>query len=257
MKKIRKNSWVLLVGRKIFVTRAKGRFHCEFGMIDMDKIIGREYGCRISSHLGEEFVVQEPFFTDLLKKAKRGPQVMLPKDTALILAKTGIGRRSLVIDAGTGSGFAAMFLANYVKKVCSYERRREFYELARENLKSLGIKNVEIKHKDAGKGFEERNADLVLLDLENPEKIVRHAERALKEGGFLVVYCPFAEEVGRVVKEMERRGFGNVEIVENLQREWEVSFDKKGQSHMRARPFATFTGFLVFGRKMKAEIDRI
>ena len=64
------------------------------------------------------------------------------------------------------------------------------------------------------------------------------------------MFCPYAEEVGRVVKAM-KEDFTCIEIFENLQREWEVSFDKQERSHLRARPFATFTGFTVFGRKIR------
>ncbi len=248
--KIKKNSWVLLLGRKkSYVVRAKGTFHCEFGKIELEELVGKEYGTEVKTHLGERFVACKPFLTDLLRKTKRKPQVILPREAAIILAKTGVGKRATAIDAGTGSGFLAMFLANYVKKVYTYEKRSEFYEIARENIKLLGFRNIEIKHRDASKGFEEKNVDLVVLDLEKPERIVKHAHSSLKPGGYLAVFCPYAEEVGRVARAMKDR-FAEIEIVENMQREWEVSFDRQEQSHLRAKPYLTFTGFIVFGRKI-------
>jgi len=249
-KRIKKNSWVLLLGKKSYVVKVKGEFHCEFGKINLDSLIGKTYGSEIESHLGEKFIAVKPSIIDLLKKVKRKPQVILPKDAAFILAKTGVNKNSIVLDAGTGSGFLAIFLSNYVKKVYTYEKRKEFYEIAKENLKTLGIKNVIIKNKDVSQGFDEKEADLITLDLENPEKIIPIAKNSLKPGGWLAVFCPYAEEVGRVVKAM-KEDFTYIEIFENLQREWEVSFDKQERSHLRARPFATFTGFTVFGRKIR------
>ncbi len=246
--RIKKNSWVLLLGKKSYVVKVKGIFHCEFGKIELEKLVGKAYGTEIETHLGEKFVACKPLFTDLLKKAKRKPQIILPRDAAVILAKTGIGKSSVAIDAGTGSGFLAMFLANFVKKVYTYEKRKEFYEIAKENFRVLGFRNVEIKYKDVSKGFDEKNVDLVVLDLEKPEKIVKHAYNSLRDAGYLAVFCPYAEEVGKVVKVM-KKNFTEIEVVENMQREWEISFDKSGQSHLRAKPFLTFTGFLVFGRK--------
>ena len=69
-------------------------------------------------------------FPEILKKCKRGPQVILPKDRGVILAYSGVGKNSVVVDAGAGSGWLAISLANVAKKVTSYEWREEFAELA-------------------------------------------------------------------------------------------------------------------------------
>lgn len=248
--RIKKNSWVLLLGRKSYIVKAKGEFNCEFGKMNLNSLIGKPYGSEIKTHLGEIFIAVKPSKIDLLKKIKRLPQVILPKDACLILAKTGVNKNSIVLDAGTGSGFLAIFLSNYVKRVYTYEKRKEFYENVKENLKKLGIRNVIVKNKDVNKGFDEKNADLITLDLEKPEKIIPVAKNSLAHGGWLVVFCPYAEEVGKVVKVM-KSNFVNIEIFENMQREWDISFDKKGNSHLRAKPFVTFTGFIVFGRKIR------
>ncbi len=248
---IKRNSWVVLLSKeKSFVTRCKGKFNTQYGIIDLDELIGKPYGSEVKTHLGKKFVATKPYLCDVMRKLERGPQVILPKDAAIILAKTGVGKNAVAIDAGSGSGFLAIFLANYLKRIYTYEKNEKFHELVKRNLKTLGIRNVVAKLGDVRKGFEEKNVDLIVLDLEEPEKVVKHAYNALKKGGWLVVYCPFAEEVGRVVNEMEKRWFVITEIVENLQRSWSISFDKKGFSHLRPEPYVTFTGFIVFGRKI-------
>ncbi len=246
---VKRNKWIVLVGKKIFVVKAKGEFHSEFGKINLENLINKPFGTKIKTHLGEEFTVVKPNILDLMKKARRGPQVILPKDAALILAKTGVNKNSIVLDAGSGSGFLAIFLSNFVKKVVTYEKRERHYQIVRENLKLLGIKNVEVKLKDVKKGFDEKEVDLIVLDLESPENVIKHAAKSLKPGGYIAVYCPFAEEVGPVVREMNKKGFSNIEIFENLNREWKITFDKKGNPHMRPEPYVTFTGFLIIGRK--------
>ncbi len=248
---IKRNSWVLLLSKeRSFVVKCKGKFNTQYGIINLDELIGKPYGIEVKTHLGKKFVVTKPYLCDVIRKLERGPQVILPKDAAVILAKTGIGKNAVAIDAGSGSGFLAIFLANYLKRVYTYEKNEKFHELVKKNLKILGIRNAIAKLGDVRKGFEEKDVDLIVLDLEEPEKVVKHAYDALKKGGWLVIYCPFAEEVGRVVNEMEKRGFVITEIVENLQRSWSISFDKKGFSHLRAEPYVTFTGFIVFGRKV-------
>ena len=75
---------------------------------------------------------------DLMKKLARGPQIITLKDAAVISAFTGVSPGDLVVDAGAGSGFLAIYLGNLVKpkgKVISYERRPDFARLAARNVK--------------------------------------------------------------------------------------------------------------------------
>jgi tRNA (adenine57-N1/adenine58-N1)-methyltransferase len=88
------------------------------------------------------------------RKLKRGPQIVTPKDASLILAYTGILPGSKVVDAGTGSGHLAIFLATYIKpgKVYTYEKDERFIKVAKDNIKisKLG-KFVKLKKADVTK----------------------------------------------------------------------------------------------------------
>ena len=64
---------------------------------------------------------------DFLKKAKRGPQIILPKDFGLIISVTGCSPGWKVVDAGTGSGFLTILLANLDCKVYTYEKEKRFF----------------------------------------------------------------------------------------------------------------------------------
>jgi tRNA (adenine57-N1/adenine58-N1)-methyltransferase len=78
------------------------------------------------------------------------------------------------------------------------------------------------------------------------EKVVKHAYKSLRVGGWLVVYSPYIEQVKAVVKEMERKGFNKTKTVENIVREWDVR-----EHTLPARSGIMHTGFLTFARKIK------
>ena len=184
-------------------------------------------------------------FPDLLRGLKRGPQVVLPKDFGLVVAFTGVGRDSLIVDAGAGSGFLAISLANIAKKVVSYEWREEFASIAEKNIARTGLKNIEIRKKDVFKGISERNVDLVTLDLADADKVVKNAKRALKKGGYVVGFLPNVEQVKKFVKELEKNKFVEIFTIESIVRE--ILVRKEG-----VRPETKgllHTVYLTFARK--------
>ncbi|HKZ45167.1 MAG TPA: tRNA (adenine-N1)-methyltransferase [archaeon] len=227
----------------------KGMLHTKDGIVDLGNLKKKKFGDKIKTHLGKEFKIVKPTINDILeKKLKRLPQIIMPKDIALILAYTGISSGSLIVDAGTGSGFLSIFLASYAKpkKIVTYENDKRFVKIAKDNIRNSGLsKIVRLKQKDITKGIDEKNVDLVTLDMKNSEKVVRNAYSVLRLGGYLVVYSPYIEQVISVVKEMERKGFSNIKTVENIVREWQV------EKFTRPKTVGLMhTGFLTFARKV-------
>jgi tRNA (adenine57-N1/adenine58-N1)-methyltransferase len=195
-------------------------------------------------------MIVEPSITDILeKKIRRLPQIVLPKDIALILSYTGIKPGSIVVDAGTGSGFLSIFIAYYIRpgKVVTYENNERFVKIVKENIKISGLsKVIKLKQKDITKGIDEKNVDLITLDMKNVEKVIKHAYKALKPGGWLVVYSPYIEQVISVVKEIKKKNFSWIKTVENIVREWRI------EKHSRPKTLGLMhTGFLTFARKVK------
>lgn len=180
---------------------------------------------------------------DFLNKAKRGPQVILPRDAGIIISETGLNQNWKVVDAGSGSGFLSIILGNIGCKVYTYEIREDFYKIAKENIKNSGLKNIKIYNKDITKGIKEKKVDLVTLDMKGPERAIKHAYNALKPGGFLVVYSMHIEEVLAVIKELRKHSF-YVNVLENIQREWQSFGDAT-----RPKTHLAHTGFLTFARK--------
>jgi len=247
--KIHTSDKVLLFGKRSYIVVAgKEEFHCQYGKIDLKRLTNKNYGTKIKAHLGEEFIALKPNVADLLRKARRGPQVVLAKDAAQIIAVSGVGKESLVIDAGSGSGFLAIFLANAVKKVFTYENRKEFFEIAKQNIEFVGAKNIEIKNRDASKGFLQKDVDLVTLDMEEP-KAIKNAHKSLKPGGWLAVYSPTIEHASSACAQIRKLAFTEPRVLETSQREWRINvFD--GKTRSRPRSGGIFTGFLAFARKV-------
>jgi tRNA (adenine57-N1/adenine58-N1)-methyltransferase len=245
MLKINKNSLMLLLGKEKNYLVRPIKFSCEFGTTDLRKLIGRRFGIKIK--IGKEsFTIVNPNIIDFLKKAKRGPQVILPKDTGLIVSITGCSPNWKVVDAGTGSGFLTLFLGNLGCKIYSYEKNKKFYEIAKKNLKNYGLKNIIIKNSDITKGIKEKNIDLITLDMKNPERIIKHGFKALKSGGWIAIYSMHIEEVKKVFKELKKYEFTDLKIIENFQREWQsIKQFTRPKTYMLAH-----TGFLTFARKM-------
>ncbi len=247
--KIKRGERILLLGQKSYLVNADSRFDCEFGGYDLKKLVGKPFGTKIKMGK-EQFTVVRPTVTDFLfKLAKRAPQVILPKDVASILSVTGIGKDAVVVDAGTGSGFLSIFLANYVDGVHTYEKRKEFFKLASKNIRNSGMKNIFPKFADISKGIKEKNIDLITLDLASPEKIIKLAERALKPGGWITVYCLHVEEMQAVCKELNKRSFTDLRIIENIRRDWQMQIGKRLWTRPRSLMIG-HTGFLVFSRKL-------
>jgi len=183
------------------------------------------------------------------KKLKRGPQIIMPKDSSLILAYTNIEPGSKVVDAGTGSGFLAIFLATYIRpgKVYTYENDGRFIKIAEDNIKNSGLsKFVHLRKADITKGIKERSVDLVTLDLKDAKKVVKHAYKVLKAGGWLVVYSPTVEHLIESSKEIRKVGFIEMRTIESIVREWKTEYTTRPETMG-----IMHTGFLTFAKKPK------
>src|SRR3989338_10222508 len=132
-------------GKRFFVRNIDQDFHTNFGVVSKkdlksdSSVIKTSKGIKLFSH--------KPAFIDLYSKIKRAPQIIPRKDIGIIIAETGIGKNSIVLEAGTGSGALCFMLANIVKKVYTYEIREDFFKIAAENVKFLGLKNIVMNNK--------------------------------------------------------------------------------------------------------------
>lgn len=194
-------------------------------------------------------MMQKPdfHFPPLLRKLKRGgPAVTLPKDAGMIIAYSGIGKDSRVIELGAGTGFMTVQLANIAKEVVSYEKRKEFLDLAQENVRHAGLGNVTFKHKDVLNGIDEQDAsfDLVFCDIADAEKAAEMAHKALHKGGYMAAHCLHAEQAKALHLACVNL-FSEVFTTEAIVREYEV----RDFGFRPANFGLQHTAYLVFARK--------
>jgi len=220
---------------------SSGDLHTKDGKVKESDILK---GGKVTSHLKKEFIVLDATFSDQTEKIERGPAVISKKDIGNIIVTTGINHESKIVDIGTGSGMLALHLAHISGNVTSYEKSQEFADIAKKNAEQCGV-TIKIKVKDIAEGIEEKNCDLITIDLKEPWLIVHHMETSLKRGGFCVAYLPHITQVQRLCVEAEKLNFYVQKVSETIEREWIVD-------ELKARPHnigIQHTGFLVFLRK--------
>ena len=166
-----------------------------------------------------------------------------------IIGETGINKDSIIVDGGLGSGALSSALAHVAKHVTSYEVREDCIKTAEANIKMLGLTNITVKMKSLYDGIDEKDVDLITLDVPEPWKVISHAAKALKTGGFLISYSPSVPQVQDFVNEVHKHDqllyMKTVELIERL---WEI----EGR---RVRPKSTgigHSGFISFARKVKS-----
>lgn len=232
---------ILVRNNKMYYWQEKD-LHTDSGIVKESDL--KKCENKVKAHSGKEFIVFDANFLDQFEKIKRGPAVMTKKDIGYILTNTGIGKDSVVLDAGTGCGVTASFLARFVNTVISYETNGSFLNIAKKNFDFLNIKNVELKNKDVYEGIEEKDLDLIVFDLPEPWQALETSHKALKSGCFLVAYLPTVTQVTELIE--KAKNFFYVKTVEILEREWFVEGKKvRPKSQMIGH-----TGFLVFLRKV-------
>jgi tRNA (adenine57-N1/adenine58-N1)-methyltransferase len=232
--------------REFIVNVSEDEFHTDFGIIDLSVLMNKVPGDTVVSHMGQEFTIQRPRMPDFFNHAKRSGAPMMPKDIGPIIAYTGLNRNDTVLDAGTGSGVLAMYLGSIARRVLSYEIREDFAQIARQNVLSAGLDNVEVR---CGNIVEEipslnESFDVVTLDTQDSGYVIPHVRKVLSPGGFLVTYSPFFEQTKDIREAIAAANFYDVRTMEFSERE--ISFSDRGTRPATAR--VGHTGFITIAR---------
>jgi len=221
------------------------------GVVDTGALVGAKFGT-VKSIGNRRFLLMMPSILDTIDTLRRKAQIVMPKDSANILMHCDIGSGKRVAEAGSGTGALAVTIANAVLPdgmVYSYDIRREFLELARDNIAAAGLEAVcEFKTGDVCEpgGIRERGLDAVVLDIPEPWRALDNAWEALAPCGHLACYSPTVNQVELTARSLLEKRFIGVRSMETLQRDMQVvekgirpSFEMLGHS-----------GYLTFARKV-------
>lgn len=196
-------------GREYYVRAGEGKLSTDLGMIDLSAVSNLESGDVVYTHLEKPFTVFVPRPTDFFSHGKRTGAPMMPKDIGMVIAYTGMSNRDRVLDAGTGSGIAAIFFGGVASSVVTCEAREEFSKVAAGNISDAGVLNVECRACDV-LDVSDGPFDVVHLDMMIEEKHVEHSYNLLRTGGYFATYTPFLEQTFTVM-DVCRRLFGENE----------------------------------------------
>ena len=241
---------ILEKGRNSYlVEKFEGELHTHHGIIKLEELKGKNYGDIVRTHLGVKYRIVPFSPSDFFRFFKRSATPVMPKDIGAVIAYSALSPDSLILDAGTGSGMVAAYLAyfNRYGEVVTVEKRREFARVARQNFRMAGLKNI---HQIVGDvrfvadGFK-KEFDLIFLDMKDDAEFVGKAREILRSGGYLAVYNPYIEATKRVYEEMVKHGFFGVESFELVK--IDLEFKRVG-----TRPTSPIfhTGYITIGRKV-------
>ncbi len=251
---VRPGDLVLLVGRDrktaIVRMRPDQEYQSHHGVLNMSDVIGRRWGESVVTHLGHSYMILPPSLDDLIRNIRRSTQIIYPKEIGYMLVKMNLGPGTRVLEAGTGSGGLTTALARMVQPhghVYSYEARPEIQTVARSNLERLGLSDfVTFKVRNIEEGFDERGVDAAILDVREPWPYLNQVHAAMRGGGFFCSLLPTVNQVGLLLRHLEMKSFGFMEVEELLLRPYKAV-------PARLRPvdrMVAHTAYLVFARAL-------
>lgn len=252
---------VILIDRKQrrYLVRLEegGSFHYHGGAVDHDDLLGRPEGCKVTSAKGTRLLALRPTAIDWTLKAKRGAQVVYPKDQAMIVTLADVAPGVTVVEAGAGSGALTCALLRAVGpsgRVVSFEARDDHADIAERNVADRfggPPANWELRRGDVVDGLAGTRCDRVVLDLLEPDVVVPAAAKALHPGGILCSYTPTVTQVVRLRQALGWEEWGLPETSETLLRTWQVD----GLSVRPDHRMVAHTAFITTARRLAGEDD--
>ncbi len=197
----------------------------------------------------DEYSVVKSNLYDYMSTIRRKPQIITMKDAAYIVARCGIHSGSKVIEAGAGSGAMTTALLYFTAPngvVITYELRKEFAEVATENVKRMPHEHWILKTGDVKKDVTERDMDAFVVDIPDPWNAVNMARIALSHGGCFAAYIPTYNQLEKTYLTLQDSGFGDMEACEIIKRDIHVAPNSTRPENVEV----AHTGFMVFARKL-------
>lgn len=245
---------VLLMGQRqnyhLIPLIKDGEFQTHRGILYHNDLIGQPWGSEVSSHTGNPFYILQPGLEEIIQSTKRNTQIMYAKDIGYLLLKMSIVEGATVIEAGTGSGSLTQVIAAVIGDaghLYSYETREEMQNLAKKNLRRIGLENrVTFIKKNIEEGFDHENIQSLFLDVPNPYDYMEMVKNALIPGGFFGAILPTANQVIKLLTALRRFAFVNIEASEIMLRHYQAEENRFRPSDR----MVAHTGYLIFARSL-------
>ena len=254
----------LAAGERITLTDPKGRrhsvvlsvggqFHTTKGSVSHNDLISQPEGVVVTSTGGAPFLAMRPLLHEFTVSMPRGAAVIYPKDAAQILMNADIFPGARVLEAGAGSGALTCSLLRAIGpggRLTSYERRKDFADLARRNVEGFfGVSpsNWELRVGDVVGSLDGEPLDRVVLDMLAPWECVAALAEVLVPGGVLCAYVTTTTQLAQTVETLRvHTGFTEPEATESLVRAWHV----EGLAVRPRHNMVGHTGFVIIARRM-------
>ncbi len=255
-------------GERVQLTDSKGRlhtivlqpgreFHTHRGHLRHDDLIGRPDGSTVTNTAGIEYLALRPLLPDYVMSMPRGAAVVYPKDAGQIVTMADVFPGARVVEAGVGSGALAMSLLRAVGedgRLWSFERREDFAEIARANVRLLfGVEHpawvvtvgdlVERLPATVPAG----TVDRVVLDMLAPWECLDVVYDAMTPGAVLICYVATTTQLSRLAETVRGHGgFTEPAAWESLIRDWHL----EGLAVRPEHRMHGHTGFLLTSRRL-------
>ena len=241
-----------------FTITAGKEWHTHKGWIVHNELIGLPEGSVVSTSAGLKFTAFKPLLGDFVLSMPRGATIVYPKDAAMIIGVADVFPGAKVIEAGVGSGALSISLLRAIGKdgkLFSFERREDFAEIARENVKTYFGSIPSQWQLEVGSVQESstnEKYDRVILDMLAPWECVAFAADVLRPGGVFLAYVATTTQLSATSEALKEDGrFTEPLSSETIVRDWH----HEGLAVRPMQRMIGHTGFLIVSRRMAPGVE--
>jgi tRNA (adenine57-N1/adenine58-N1)-methyltransferase catalytic subunit len=263
------NDGFFSAGDRIQLTDPKGKmytftitpgkeWHTHKGWIVHNDLIGLPEGSVVSTSAGLQFTAFKPLLGDFVLSMPRGATIVYPKDAAMIIGVADVFPGAKVIEAGVGSAALSISLLRAIGptgELTSFERREDFADIARENVRTYFGTVPTNWHLNIGSVQEsstDKKYDRVILDMLAPWECISFAAEVLRPGGVFLAYVATTTQLSMTAEAIKEDGhFTEPLSSETIVRDWH----HEGLAVRPMQRMIGHTGFLIVTRRMAPGVN--